>query len=129
MNSAQLYLELFQSGERVLQALANERDLDVLRPGDLSYRKWEEYLSLARQQVECAAERYAIALRKYLLAMMSELDPADAIPTRPVGAITKRRERTQAAGAGRNARMHCRKPRKDVTAEVFPISTRMAQVQ
>lgn len=126
MNSAQLYLKLQQSGERVLQALANERDVDVLGPGDFSYRKWEEHLSLACEQVECAAERYAIALRSYRLAMLTEIDRAEPVPTRRVRLVTKRRDSMLVGMDGRNRRP-CRKLQRNGTSEGFPTSTRRAK--
>jgi len=127
MNSAQRYRELVQSGDRVLQALAKERELDVFGPGDLSSRKWAEDLNLARRQVECTAESYAIALRTYRLAMLSELDPA-------VAAFVRRR---RPAAQGRDTmrmiapcrKIGSRKPIKAATTDGFPISTRSAKVQ
>ena len=97
MNSAQLYSELLNCGERLLSALATEREINAFSPEDLSCLNWQDRLQIARRNVESAAEYYAIALRAFRLAMLSELTPSDKI-TRPRETVRR------ASAACRNGR-------------------------
>jgi hypothetical protein len=109
MNSAQLYSELLERGERLLSALANEREANVFRPDDLSYPRWQDRLRIARRKVERAAESYAIALKTYRVEMLSALAPSALAQARRLGRGATPRERVLTVSAAcRNGRTHAR---------------------
>jgi hypothetical protein len=127
MDSAQLYLDLLDSGERVLEALAEEREANVFRAGVLGYLDWEERLWKARRGVESAAERYAVALRVFRAAVMSELAPSEPARSPQPAPGAKHRERAAASPAA--SRNKGRTARKEIAAEGFPASSRVSKVQ
>jgi hypothetical protein len=130
MDSAQLYLELLDSGERVQVALAGAREANVFRAGTLSYADWKERLWEARREVECAAECYAIALRVFRAAVMAELAPSEAAESPRLGRGATHRERAGAASADcrSDGGQAVRTARKDVAAEGFPVPTRLSKI-
>jgi hypothetical protein len=81
----------------------------VFNPGDLSYPRWQDRVSIARRKVKRAAEHYAIALKTYRVAMLSELAPSALIQARRLGRISKPRESVRMVSAAcRNGRRHAR---------------------
>jgi hypothetical protein len=129
MNSSQLYLELLDSGERLVEALADEREANVFCAGISSYEDWQLDLGIARDEVERAAECYAVALKDFRMAMLSELDPSEPAMSLHHGRHSRHRDRAGATPAP------CRqggsraegKARKEI-AEGFPVSTRLSRV-
>jgi hypothetical protein len=93
MNSAQLYLELLESGDRLLRALANERKTPRCNPVRPGWTTSHGFLSAARREVERAAAVYAEALRTYRVAMLSELDPLASAPSTMLGRVSNHRQR------------------------------------
>jgi hypothetical protein len=129
MDSAQLYLELLKSGERIMVALADEREASVFSAVILSYANCQDRLASARHEVERAAQRYAVALRAYLVTILSELAPLEPAQSRGRRRIVKHRERTGAAPAACGNGSVNGNALKDVAAEGFPVSTRLLRVQ
>jgi len=132
MDSAQLYAELLDSGERLIAALADERKANVFSAATSTYASSRHRLGTARHEVERAAERYAIALRTYRVAMLSELDPFHVAKSPRRGTGTRHRERASAVSAacgsgGRQAKGNPRK--KDVAAEGLPNSPMFSKIQ
>ena len=109
MDSAQLYSELLECGDRLLTALANEREANVFNPESLSYPKWQIRLRVARRKVELAAEYYAIALRTYRVATLSEFVPSELIqPCRVAGSVKPRERARTFIAACRHGKVHSR---------------------
>jgi hypothetical protein len=96
MDSAQLYRELVESGDRLLQALANERKTSLvnhIRPG---WTRPPGRCRASRREVEKTVEVYAAALRTYRMAMLSELEPLPSAASGTSGRVSKHRERARA---------------------------------
>lgn len=129
MDSARLYLELVDAGERLNVALADARSANVIDLEDLDYTTWQNRVGTAHLKVELAAECYAVALRTYRLAMLAELAPSDPTTARRSGAIVRRRRRARSmAAVCTNSRVPGnRKGRKDVSAERFPESSTLSK--
>ena len=125
-----MYVELQDSGDRLLGALANERVANVYHPGGSSRPKWERCLRTARREVKQAAEYYAVALRSYRVAIVAEADPSQPAQPRTQGRIVKYRDRAcSASGTLGKGRTHRRRAGKDVAVEAFPVSTRLTKFQ
>jgi hypothetical protein len=131
MESSQLYTKLLQTGERLFQALACERDASIFNCQDLGHAKRQHRLLMVRRQVKCAAEDYALALKTYRVAMLSEFLPFEIAPQRGAVRAEKRRDTLPAATSPfRTGRSHAtRSTRKDTAAEGFPLSTRRVKLQ
>ncbi len=109
MDSAQTYSELLECGERLLNALAYEREANVFNPESLSYPRWQGRLRMARRKVELAAEYYAIALRTYRVATMLEFMPSEPVHPARGGRNAKPREHARSITAAcRNIRTRTR---------------------
>jgi hypothetical protein len=125
MDSAELYLELLDSGERLMEALADEREANVFSAGTLSYAHWLNHLEVARHQVECAAECYAVALRTFRMATISEFAPSELAKSPRRGRHARHREMAVTPSAVRGNRgCQSKGARKDMAGESFPVSTR-----
>jgi hypothetical protein len=131
MDAAQLYLKLQESGERLIVALADEREANVFSAGNSSYANWRHHLGTARHEVERAAECYAIALRTFRVAMLSELAPSELATPPGRGRGAKHRERAVAVSAarGKGGGQANGNARKDAAAEGFPVSSRLSKIQ
>lgn len=95
MDSAQLYRELVESGDRLLRALANERKTSLfnhVRPG---WTGAPGRCRASRGEVEKTAQVYAAALRTYRMAMLSELEPLVSAPSGMLDRVSKHRERAR----------------------------------
>ncbi len=109
MNTARLYTELLKCGERLDSAMTTEREANVFSYEDLSYWTWQDRLLMARRDVEQAAENYAITLRTYRLAMLSELAPSEPSHScRPARIANRREKMRMVTAACRNGRSHAR---------------------
>jgi len=98
MNSAQFHLDLLEAGGHLFDALAQERNLRV-RNSQACGRRWRHRLQAARLAVERCAERYAGALKRYRLSMLSEFAPSESVASAIPARVSKHRERTRILGA------------------------------
>jgi len=99
MDSAQLYSELVESGDRLLRALAKERKTSLfnhVRPG---WMRSPDRCGAARGEVEKTARMYAAALRTYRMALLSELEPLVSAPSGMLDLAPKHRERARGVSA------------------------------
>jgi hypothetical protein len=77
MDSVDLYLQLLESGEGVVKAVAEERKIRASSPNS-SRARCRDPLGAARHAVERAAQSYATALRSYRMAILSEWAPCES---------------------------------------------------
>jgi len=132
MDSSQLYVELLRSGERMVGALANEREANIFSPADLTYERWQDRLAIARRDVQRAAEYYALALKNFRETMLSELVPHESAQPRNSGLAGKHRERVArlVPGSFHNGWRHAtRNSRKDVASESHSVLARLSKSQ
>lgn len=125
MDSADLYLQLLETGERVLAALAEERKIRASSPGSSSHGRCRDRLSAARHAVERAAESYAMALRSYRVAILAEWAPGESARSKqPVFSATcripARIVRSRITAACRNRRVRA--------TETFPVPAGLSKV-
>ena len=95
MDSAQLYRDLVESGDRLLRALASERKNGPFNHARLGSTRSLGRCRAARREVEKSAEVYAVALRTYRMAMLSELEPLEPAAAAMLGRVSKHRERAR----------------------------------
>jgi hypothetical protein len=94
MDSAQLYRDLVESGDRLLRALANEQKASFFKVGS-GWTRSPGRCRAARSEVEKTARVYAAALRTYRMAMLSELEPPVSARSGLSGRVSKHRERAR----------------------------------
>lgn len=131
MDSAKLYLELLDCGERLAIALTDARSADAIDTEELNYSTWQKRMRTAHHALQRAAECYAVALRTYRVAMLAELAPSDPVESRRSRAAAGRlrRARSMAAVCANGCGHANRSGRKDVGAEGFPASTTRSKIQ
>jgi len=95
MDSAQLYRDLVESGDRLLRALADERKTSLFNHVRPRWTGSPGSCGANRREVERAARGYAVALRRYRTAMLSELDPSASAPPATLGRVSSHRERAR----------------------------------
>jgi hypothetical protein len=114
MDLAQLNTELQQAGERLIAALTHEREA---RGGNRAgiWMTSQYSLRAARRHVEQSAQSYAIALRTYRVAMLSELAPLEMAQSGILGRISAHYERASATATpfGSGRARPCRPRRKE----------------
>jgi len=94
MNSAQCHSELLKAGDRLFEALAEERELRARKSTTCTRDRWQHRMKAARRIVECCAERYVRALTVYRRSAVSELVPSGWGGSGIAPHAAKHRERT-----------------------------------
>jgi hypothetical protein len=124
MDSADLYLEVLESGDRLVAAIAQERKIRASSPGHASHARCRARLSTARHEVELAAESYAMALQSYRLAALSEWAPRETASQQQTAFAAKcgipaRAKRSRKTAACRNRRH---------ASEAFPVPAGLSKI-
>jgi hypothetical protein len=119
MDPAQLNLELLETNEHLLRALADECKARAFDPSASTLTMWEDRLRAARREVKWRAERYANALRNYRLEVLGEFAPQEVPASWRPGRISGHRERTRAsAGSAASGIRYLSPPaRKEIAAD------------
>jgi hypothetical protein len=97
MDTPQLYLELQECSDCLMQAIDSERKTHSAH--GRKARNWLARLQATRREVQNAAEYYATALQRYRTSMLSELMASES--TRP--ALRARKHCSQRGARGRTA--------------------------
>jgi hypothetical protein len=129
MDSADLYLQLLESGEGVVKAVAEERKIRASSPKYSSRARCRarcrDPLGAARHAVERAAECYATALRSYRMAILSEWAPCESVRAKqPVFSPTYRIP----ARIGRSRIATSCRSRRGRATEAFPAPAGLSKI-
>jgi hypothetical protein len=123
MHSASVYLELQESGDRLLGALIDERKARLRATANPAPARCRKRLTAARHEVERAAEHYAIALRDFRVATLAEFDTATP---KSLGLPSSGQCRKRIRAVARAVSAPCRK-HPGHAEDAFALSTRLSK--
>jgi hypothetical protein len=127
MDTIYLHKELLDANERFFKALSTE--LHARQSAAVEGKGWPHRLRVARRELKSAAQHYAMALRTYRVALISQfapVRPASPIAVRPA---SSHRRHASASAFSANRRHAGDTVRKEIPAEPFAVSSKRSKLQ